>query len=89
MKRSIARLLAATAIAIPVAVPAAAPAAPVAPLHQTAVTHSCGNGYTHGVIGGAHKCLRRGQFCARRYQRQYVRYGFSCSSRTAYGWRLT
>ena len=39
---------------------------------------SCGNGYTHGVIGGYHKCLRRGQFCARRRHRQYHRYDFHC-----------
>ncbi|WP_157592466.1 hypothetical protein [Solirubrobacter soli] len=30
-------------------------------------------------IGGQSKCIARGQYCARRYQRDYRRYGFSCS----------
>ena len=42
---------------------------------------SCSSGWTHGVIGGEHKCLRRGQFCARRYDGQYHRYGFHCHKR--------
>jgi hypothetical protein len=33
------------------------------------------------VIGGAHKCLGAGEYCATRYERQYERYGFVCSSR--------
>lgn len=43
-----------------------------------AVAKSCGAGYTHGVISGAHKCLRRGQFCAKGSDRTYHRYGFHC-----------
>jgi len=43
-----------------------------------ALAHSCGSGYTHGVINGAHKCLRRGQFCAINADSQYHRYGFHC-----------
>jgi predicted permease len=39
---------------------------------------SCSSGYTHAIIGGEHKCLRRGQFCAIRYDRTYHRYGFHC-----------
>jgi uncharacterized membrane protein len=31
------------------------------------------------TIGGRHKCIARGQFCAHRYQRDYRRYGYSCS----------
>ena len=34
---------------------------------------------TPARIGGQRKCLQRGQFCTRAYQRQYRRYGFSCS----------
>jgi hypothetical protein len=30
-------------------------------------------------IGGQSKCIARGQYCARRYQSDYRRYGFSCS----------
>jgi hypothetical protein len=57
----------------PVVAPAAPPAA-----HTSIVLKSCSAGFTHGVIGGSQKCLRRGQFCASAYRRQYVRYGFRC-----------
>jgi hypothetical protein len=43
-----------------------------------AVARTCSAGYTHAVIAGAEKCLRAGEFCARRYDRQYQRYGFRC-----------
>jgi hypothetical protein len=33
----------------------------------------------HAVIGGKSTCIARGQFCTRRYQRQYLKYGLSCS----------
>jgi hypothetical protein len=33
------------------------------------------------TIGGAHKCLGPGEYCATRYERQYERYGFICSTR--------
>jgi hypothetical protein len=60
----------------------AAPAAPApADPPQATTAHRCSAGYTHARIGGEHKCLRRGQFCARRYDRQYHRYGFHCHSR--------
>lgn len=39
---------------------------------------SCGAGYTHAVIGGEEKCLRRGQFCSKRYKSQYRKDGFRC-----------
>lgn len=51
-----------------------------APLATSASAKSCSSGYRHAVIGGAHKCLRRGQFCAVRYDRQYHRYGYHCHS---------
>jgi hypothetical protein len=37
------------------------------------------------VINGSHKCLLRGQFCARRADSQYHRYGFHCHKRDARG----
>jgi hypothetical protein len=61
------------------AAPVVAPAAPPA-LRTIVVTKSCSAGYKHAVIGGSHKCLRRGQFCASSYKRQYVRYGFRCTA---------
>ena len=30
------------------------------------------------IIGGEHKCLHAGEFCAVRYETDYERYGFSC-----------
>jgi len=33
------------------------------------------------TIGGKHKCLGAGEYCATRYERQYERYGFVCSTR--------
>jgi hypothetical protein len=54
-----------------------------APGAQTGIASAkpCSSGWTHAVIGGQHKCLRRGQFCARRYDRQYHRYGYHCHKR--------
>jgi hypothetical protein len=44
---------------------------------------------TYGRVGGVVKCLRAGEYCARRYQRQYIRYGFTCSKRDYRGaWHL-
>jgi hypothetical protein len=47
--------------------------------------HKCSRGYKHAVIGGAHKCLRRGQYCARRFDRQYHKYGYHCHKRDRNG----
>jgi hypothetical protein len=58
--------------AVPNSAPTAQKAAPVA------VLKTCGRGYTRAVIGGQVKCLRAGQFCAHRYDRQYRRYGYRC-----------
>jgi hypothetical protein len=38
----------------------------------------CSAGYAHAVIGGAQKCLRRGEYCSVREKRQYPRYGYIC-----------
>ena len=70
------------AASIGAASPAPAPAQ--APMNASAAK-SCSAGWTHAVIGGAHKCLRRGQFCAHRYDRQYRHYGYRCRSQDARG----
>ena len=57
--------------------PIAAIAAPPA-YRPSVASKSCTAGYTHARIGGSEKCLRRGQFCASAFKRQYVRYGFRC-----------
>jgi len=36
---------------------------------------------TKARIGGATKCLQRGQFCSPSHKRQYPRYGFHCVNR--------
>lgn len=56
---------------------------PVAP--TAAVAKSCSSGYRHAVIGGSHKCLRRGQFGARSRDSQCHRYGYHCHQRDATG----
>ncbi len=81
MKRTFTGLLAALALAAPIAAPATAPAsAPIA-----VAAKSCSAGYTHAVISGAEKCLRRGQYCAHASDRQYRRYGLRCIKRDSRG----
>jgi hypothetical protein len=74
MKRRLVALAVAASIAG--AIPTAAP---------VAVAKSCSGSYTHAVIRGEHKCLRRGQYCARDADRQYHRYGFHCHKRDRNG----
>ena len=71
MRRLLAAMLAAVAVGGAAAAPGAA--APVATSAKT-----CGHGYTHAVIGGQQKCLRRGEFCSYSERNQYHRYGFNC-----------
>jgi len=33
----------------------------------------------HARIGGQSKCIARGQYCARRHERDYERYGYHCT----------
>ena len=67
------------ALALGVAVPAAqAPAQPRSTPHIAFVAKKCSSGYTSAKIGGKKKCLRRGQYCAKAYKKQYKKYGFRC-----------
>ena len=52
---------------------------------RAVLAHSCTGGRRHAVIGGVHKCLARGQFCARSRDREYHRSGFHCHNRDARG----
>ncbi len=84
MKHRLASL--AVAVSMFAAAPAVAPVldrSAVAP--PAASAKSCSSGYKHAVIGGSHKCLRRGQFCARAKDSTYHRYGFHCHKRDARG----
>ncbi len=70
------------AISLIGAAPAASATTP--PPQAAQVAKTCGS-RVHAVIGGAEKCLQRGQFCARASDRQYRRYGFHCYKRDARG----
>lgn len=47
-------------------------------LQPTAVSHKCARGFVHAIIARKHTCLKVGQRCDRRKDRQYHRYGFHC-----------
>ena len=82
MARMRRRSLAATLLAA-LSLVAATPAAPAA---RPPTAHAA---CTSATIEGKHKCIARGQYCARRYQRDYRRYGLKCSKRDSRGrWHL-
>jgi hypothetical protein len=69
-----------TALALIATAPAASATTESHPA-QAVAAKSCSSGYVHAVVpGGAHKCLRAGQFCSHRrgYQRVYHRHGLHC-----------
>jgi hypothetical protein len=76
------RLLAAVLASIAVAGSVVAP---------SASAKTCGSGYVHAVIDRQQKCLRAGEFCARRDDSQYRHYGFRCIRyyRNVHRYRLT
>lgn len=80
MKRSLVLVLILLAGALGAAAPAASSA--VAPVRATAqplaLVKSCSSRYRHAIIGGEHKCLGTGQFCAKRNEGIYRRHGFTC-----------
>jgi hypothetical protein len=76
MRRRIAVLMAAGSLAA-LAVPVTRAGASSDPVAHSACSRA--------TIGGQSKCIARGQFCAVRYKRDYLRYGLSCSYRDANG----
>jgi len=83
MRRTLAVLLASGAL---LGVPAVAPVIePVGSPIAVAEAKNCSRGYKHAIIGGSHKCLRRGQYCARSRDREYHRYGYHCHKRDRNG----
>jgi hypothetical protein len=62
-----------------------AAAQPVWPGSQAVAAKTCSSGFTHAVINHKQKCLRRGEFCAHRYRKQYQRYGYDCVKRDGRG----
>ncbi len=85
MKRRFALLLSIVAVSFGGA--AVAPTTDSVSLSPSAAAKACSSGYRHAVVGGVHKCLRRGQYCAIGSERQYHRYGYHChrSSRDSRG----
>jgi len=77
--------IATTATVLGLALVTGFPAHAQPPAHAAHTAKTCSAGYVHAVIGGAEKCLHRGEFCAHRYERQYERYGFHCVSRDRRG----
>jgi hypothetical protein len=49
--------------------------------HPTATAATTCTHDVSATIGGKHKCLGVGEYCATRYEHQYERYGFECSRR--------
>ncbi len=70
--RSIAAVL---LVSVAVALPTSANSSP--PVGTAAKV--CQSG-TPARIGGAEKCLQAGEYCATRYERQYERHGYECST---------
>jgi hypothetical protein len=83
MRRTLAVLLASGAL---LGAPAIAPVfQPVGSPIAVAEAKKCSRGYKHAIIGGQHKCLRRGQYCARSRDREYHKYGFHCHKKDRNG----
>lgn len=75
--KNIVALIAAITFALGVAFaqPQPSPASPSAP------SIAC----KKAKIGGKRKCIAAGQFCSRQYERDYNKYGYSCSKRDKNG----
>src|SRR5438045_4956704 len=69
--------LAVVAVAVAAVLGATASAAGT-PMHRSLV--SCRRGSVPARIGGKRVCLRAGQRCKKRYERQYRRHGFHCQA---------
>lgn len=76
-RRILGTLLAASALAVPAATQAIPATATSAPQAHAACSYA--------TIGGARRCIAAGEFCARAHQRDYKRYGYSCSKRDRNG----
>jgi hypothetical protein len=64
------------------AIVAGAPVTEAQPIPSSPqVSASC----KRATIGGRRKCIAAGQYCSRSHQRDYKRYGYSCSRRDSNG----
>jgi hypothetical protein len=55
------------------------------PAASASATPSAQIACKNATIGGKHKCIAAGQFCARAYEHDYRKYGYTCSKRDANG----
>lgn len=76
--KRIAPILVSVALALGVGV---APLPATAANGVTAIEVSC----KKAKIGGKRKCIAAGQFCARKYERDYNKYGYTCSKKDRNG----
>jgi hypothetical protein len=76
------RLLLVALAAVTIAVPggSAATASPARPAAGAVAAKVCHRG-TPARINGQSKCLQPGEYCALSAERQYERYGYTCSTR--------
>jgi len=70
----------AVALALIAAAPTAGSTAGEGSSPSITAAKSCSSGWKHAVIGGAHKCLRAGQYCAKGKDGTYHKYGYHCHS---------
>lgn len=77
MRKGLKRLLALAGLGAGLLAAATAAAASFAP---DEARHRCKPGFRHAVIAGRQQCLKVGERCNRRNDRQYHRYGFHCHS---------
>jgi hypothetical protein len=72
------RLVVLTLLAFAAGLAAAANQTASPSVGRSAQLGACPRGSVPGIISGRRRCLRSGQRCARRFERQYHRYGFRC-----------
>lgn len=73
MRRKVAVIAVSFGLGALASLPVASQAKPTSPVASIACKHA--------RIGGQSKCIARGQYCARRYERDYERYGYRCTNR--------
>jgi hypothetical protein len=74
MRHRLARPLVAASLVVAFVAP---PASIAAPPPATAA-RTCSAGFEKARVGGHVKCLRAGEYCAKRFHRAYRGHGFKC-----------
>jgi hypothetical protein len=66
------------ALAAALSLAGATGASSAVPTSQSAAAKTCGTGYVHASLSWGEKCLRTGQYCRIKGDREYHRYRFHC-----------